>query len=47
VYEKLKAMGILIRYFPGARTGDYVRITVGSDAEIDRLLAALPEETRA
>ncbi len=43
VYEQLKALGILVRYFPGARTGDFVRITVGSDEEIDRLLAALPE----
>ena len=43
VYEQLKELGILVRYFPGARTGDYVRISVGSDEEIDRLLAALPE----
>ena len=43
LYERLKALGILIRYFPGARTGEFVRITVGSDDEIDRLLAALPE----
>lgn len=43
MYERLKELGILIRYFPGVRTGDFVRITVGSDEEIDRLLAALPE----
>ena len=43
VYERLKELGVLIRYFPGARTGHFVRITVGSDDEIDRLLAALPE----
>jgi histidinol-phosphate aminotransferase len=47
VYEKLKALGILIRYFPGPRTGDHVRITVGTDEEVDRLLAALPEEAGA
>ncbi len=45
LYERLKELGILIRYFPGPRTGDYVRITVGSDPEVDRLLEALPVET--
>jgi histidinol-phosphate aminotransferase len=42
VFEALKAEGVLIRYFPGHRTGDYLRITVGSDVEIDRLLEVLP-----
>ncbi len=46
LYEKLKSLGILIRHFPGPRTGEFVRITVGSDTEIDRLLAVLPEETQ-
>ena len=41
LYARLKAAGILIRYFPGARTGEYVRITVGSDREVDRLLDAV------
>lgn len=41
IFEALKAEGILIRYFPGARTGDYLRITVGTDAEVDRLLQVL------
>ncbi len=38
IFDALKAAGILIRYFPGARTGNYLRITVGTDNEIDRLL---------
>jgi histidinol-phosphate aminotransferase len=42
VFEELKARDVLVRYFPGARTGAYLRITVGSDAEVDRLLEALP-----
>lgn len=40
-FEALKARGVLVRYFPGPRTGAYLRITVGTDAEVDRLLAAL------
>ena len=41
VYESLKARRILIRYmaFPG--WGDGIRITVGTDDEIDALLSAL------
>jgi histidinol-phosphate aminotransferase len=41
LFEALKAEGILIRYFPGERTGDHVRITVGTDEEVDRLLEVL------
>ncbi len=41
IFEALKSAGILIRYFPGARTGDYLRITVGTDEEVNRLLQAL------
>jgi histidinol-phosphate aminotransferase len=41
VFERLRQDGIIVRYFPGPRTGAHLRITVGTDAEIDRLLAAL------
>jgi len=41
LYRHLKGRGILIRYFPGSATGRFVRITVGSDDEIDALLHAL------
>lgn len=41
LYEELKNRRILIRYFPGPRTGECVRITVGTDAETDALLAAI------
>jgi histidinol-phosphate aminotransferase len=41
VYESLKALGILIRFMHYAGWGDGLRITVGTDAEIDALLAAL------
>lgn len=41
VYEALKARGILVRYFAVDGLRDALRITVGTDAEIDALLAAL------
>ncbi|MBN2302726.1 MAG: histidinol-phosphate transaminase [Lentisphaerae bacterium] len=37
----LRKKGILVRYFPGDRTGAYIRITIGTDTEIDRLLDTL------
>ena len=41
VYEKLKAEGILIRYFDEPLLADRVRITVGTDEQNERLLDAL------
>lgn len=41
LYEELKNRRIFIRYFAGPRTGECVRITVGTDAEVDALLAAI------
>jgi len=41
IYEALKAQGILIRYMNYAGWGDGLRITVGTDAEIDAFLACL------
>lgn len=38
--RQLREAGILIRYFPGPRTGNYVRITVGTDEEMDLLIEA-------
>jgi histidinol-phosphate aminotransferase len=43
VFEALRARKIIVRYFPGARTGDYIRITVGTDAEIEVLIKAVRE----
>ena len=40
VFERLRARKIFVRYFPGPRTGEFLRITIGTDAEIDALLAA-------
>ncbi len=41
IFQTLKAAGILIRYFPGPRTGDYIRITIGTDGEIDQLVTEI------
>ena len=45
LFERLRADGIFIRYFPGATTGTSLRITIGTDEEIDTLIAALDKET--
>ena len=41
IYEELKRRLILVRYMNYAGYGDGLRITVGTDAEVDRLLAEL------
>ena len=40
-FAYLRGERILVRYFPGPRTGSRLRITVGDDAQMDALLAAL------
>lgn len=41
LYRTLKERGILVRYFNKPRISDFVRITVGSDSEMDRLIEEL------
>src|SRR5262249_1507025 len=41
IYEELKRRMILVRYMDFAGYGDGLRISIGTDAEIDRLLAEL------
>jgi histidinol-phosphate aminotransferase len=43
IYEELKGRKILVRYMIYEGHGDGLRITVGCDAEIDRLLAELKQ----
>ena len=43
LFEALRARNIFVRYFPGPRTGDRLRISVGTDADMASLLAALQE----
>lgn len=43
LYMDLKAGGILVRYFDRPRISQYNRITIGTKAQMDTLLAALKE----
>ena len=43
LYLRLKEKGILIRYFPGERTGEYIRVTVGTDPDMDSFIIAIKE----
>jgi histidinol-phosphate aminotransferase len=38
IYLKLKARGILVRYFDGEKVRDFVRITIGTQENMERLL---------
>jgi histidinol-phosphate aminotransferase len=46
LFEALRVRNIFVRYFKGPRTGDRLRITIGTDAEMDTLLAALAQLDR-
>lgn len=37
-FDVLRENAVIVRYFPGEATGRYVRISVGTDAEIDKVL---------
>jgi histidinol-phosphate aminotransferase len=41
IFEALRDRQVFVRYFPGKLTGDYLRITIGTDAQMDRFLAEL------
>ncbi len=43
LFAALRARGIIVRYFDRPRIDDYLRITVGTDAQCDELLSALAE----
>ncbi|NLB38557.1 MAG: histidinol-phosphate transaminase [Clostridiales bacterium] len=43
VYKGLFERGVLVRYFDAPRTRAYVRVTIGSDPEMDAFLDALKE----
>lgn len=37
----LREQAVIVRHFSAARISDYLRITIGTDDQIDRLLSAL------
>ena len=41
LYYQLKKLGVLVRHFNSSRVDDYLRITVGSDSEMEALMKAL------
>ena len=41
LFQALKEAGIYVRYFKKPRIDQYLRITIGTDAEMDALLAFL------
>lgn len=43
IYQELKKRGVLVRYFNKPRIDNFLRITIGTDAEIDTLIEKLKE----
>jgi len=43
VYTNLRGKGILVRYFNKPRISEYLRISIGTDEEMDALLSAIDE----
>ena len=43
VFEALRGRRIFVRYFPGPRTGDRLRISIGTDADMAEFLSAIDE----
>ena len=43
IFEQLRARGILIRYFNAPRIDNWLRITIGTPEQMDRLFGALDE----
>jgi len=41
LYRRLRKQNILVRYFSGAQTRDFLRITVGTDNQVDKLVTAI------
>ena len=43
IFESLRARNIFVRYFPGPKTGDRLRITIGTDGQMKTLISALDD----
>lgn len=44
LFQKLRAQKILVRHFNGRRICDYLRVTIGTDEQMDAFLMALDKE---
>jgi len=43
LFDALRKRNIFVRYFNGPKTGDRLRVTIGTDTQMNKLLAALKE----
>lgn len=43
IFEKLKEKGIYVRHWNKPRISNYLRVTIGTDEQMDRLMEALRE----
>ena len=41
LFQQLRRKNIFVRYFPGPRTGAHLRITIGTDAQMRKLLSSI------
>lgn len=41
VFQHLRSQAVIVRYWPGPQLGDFLRITIGTEAQTDRFLEAL------
>lgn len=46
LYRTLRDRGILVRHFPGGRTGDWLRVSVGTNEQIEALIGAVRDILR-
>ena len=46
LFEYLRSKNIFVRYFPGPLTGDRLRITIGTDGQMKKLLNVLDDRFR-
>ena len=46
LFAYLRSKNVFVRYFPGPKTGDRLRITIGTDGQMRALLAALDDRFR-
>lgn len=43
IFDKLKQRGIYVRYFNKEKIDNYLRISIGTDEQMEKLYAALKE----